>query len=52
MIQRRPSFCATAPVVPLPANESSTRSPGFVAIPCQQLKRLCRMHGRSSLCLR
>ena len=30
MIQRRPILCATAPVVPEPANESSTKSPGFV----------------------
>src|SRR5262245_49059177 len=30
MIQRRPILWATAPVVPEPAKESSTQSPGFV----------------------
>src|SRR4030042_4473236 len=32
MIQRRPILCATAPVVPEPAKESRTQSPGLVAI--------------------
>ena len=32
MIQRRPILWATAPVVPEPAKESRTRSPGLVAI--------------------
>src|SRR3989339_1596897 len=32
IIHRRPILCATAPVVPDPAKESRTKSPGFVAI--------------------
>lgn len=32
MIHRRPILCATTPVVPEPANESRTQSPGVVEI--------------------
>ena len=38
MIQRRPILWATAPVVPEPAKESRTRSPGLVAISNNSLK--------------
>ena len=37
MIQRRPILWATAPVVPEPAKESRTRSPGLVASSKQRL---------------
>ncbi len=39
MIHRRPILCATAPVVPEPAKESRTKSPGLVAISTMYLKR-------------
>lgn len=43
VIHRRPSLCATAAVVPDPAKQSRTRSPGFVAI------RITRSSKRSGL---
>ena len=42
MIERRPILWATAPVVPEPAKESSTRSPGLVAMSNNPIKQFFR----------
>ena len=50
MIQRRPILWATAPVVPEPAKESRTKSPGLVAISRIRSKQLLRLRRVETHC--